>query len=140
MSIGRENQKRGEGTQNAVMNFYKTFARCHVYKIARPGVKAGKRGYRGTMATPGMADLYVTQVEHQLAWFHEAKGGKARLTPEQRKFKDRNEACHVTVVVGDLSSAIAWLLDRGIIRHAADPYSDTGAYTYVRPPEGWVRQ
>ena len=132
-STGRANQRRGEATQNDVMGFYVKFGRCSVYKIARPGVAAGKNGRRGTMTTPGTPDFYVVQYEHGLSFWHEAKSGGAKLNPAQKEFKRLTEACGQTVVVGDVDAATEWLIDRGIIERM-----NFGGYSYLKPPVGWA--
>ena len=133
-AAGRANQRAGRATEDAVARFYRLMG-CEVYRVGRPGVAAGVRGYRGTMMSPGVPDLRVfgplrlTRQQPGLAtttlqdaqtirraWDHEVKRGTGRLTPAQKRYATLAAEAGRTVVVGGVREAARHLEALGIVR------------------------
>lgn len=114
---GAANVQKGKAMQRAVAEFYRKIGRCIVYENSDPGQAKGKHGHRGTPGrTPGLPDMTVYHSPTCLAFYHEAKAGRGRLTAAQREHKRVAESCNLHVVVGDVEAAGAYLVSQGIVR------------------------
>ncbi len=128
MRGGVANVLKGKATQRAVAQFYRTVGRCIVYENSDPGQRKGKSSHRGAPGrTPGLPDMTVYHPPTCLAFYHEAKAGRGRLTPAQREHKRVAESCGLRVVVGDVEVAGSYLISQGIVKQI------DGVWEYIGP-------
>jgi hypothetical protein len=130
MRGGAANVLKGKATERAVAKFYRLIGRCVVYENSDPGQRKGKNQRRGTPGrTPGLPDMMVYHPPTALAFWHEAKAGRGRLTPAQREHKHFAGSCGLPVVVGDVEIAGNYLTSQGIARQVE------GVWEYIGPKE-----
>lgn len=116
---GAANVKKGKVAQRAVAEFYRKIGRCVVYENSDPGQPKGKKGHRGSPGrTPGLPDLMVYHPPTALCFWSEVKSGRGRLTPAQTIHRQVSQACGLTVVVGGVEEAGAYLISQGIVKQA----------------------
>ncbi len=128
MRGGAANVLKGKATQRAVAKFYRTVGRCIVYENSDPGQRKGKSGQRGTPGrTPGLPDMIIYHLPTGLAFFHEVKAGRGRLTLAQREHQRVAQSCGLRVVVGDVEVAGNYLIVQGIVRQVE------GVWEYIGP-------
>jgi hypothetical protein len=114
---GAANVQKGKSMQRAVVEFYRKIGRCVVYENSDPGQRKGKYGHRGSPGrTPGLPDLICYHVPTALAFHHEAKSGRAKLTPAQTVHRGIARHCGMHVVVGGVEEAGAYLISQGILK------------------------
>jgi hypothetical protein len=129
MRGGAANVLKGKATQRAVAEFYRKIGRCIVYENSDPGQRKGKNQHRGVPGrTPGLPDMMVYHESTGSHWWHEAKGGRGRLSAAQRSHQTIAQRCGLRVVVGDVEMAGNYLITQGIVRQVEGVWEYIGSF------------
>jgi len=118
-AVGRRNQAAGRAEEAAVAHLY-ALAGCVVYRLTDHGQRRGTKGVRYATNSPGVPDLEIFHAGRGVRWVHEVKVGGAKLTTDQKVYRDLCIRVGLHYASGDRDTARAWLILMGIIRDTPD--------------------
>lgn len=125
MSRRRMRRPREKAVQYDVKNLYQQIGGL-VWDTSQPFA---------AKITPGVPDLFVALPRCNVAFFHEVKSARGKLSLPQQRFAETAMACDLRVVVGGVPEAVEWLYELGVLMRP-----DTAEFVSAFPGSqvGWV--